>query len=416
MSGDLTNWAGNYRFGASRVHRPTTVEEVREAVAGAAKVRTVGTRHSFNGIGDSIEALISTEGLNRIIGIDPESNAVTIEAGVRYGELGRWLHEHGRAVPNLASLPHISVAGACATATHGSGVGNACLADCVSGVEIVTANGTLVRLKRGDLEFDGAVVNLGALGTVVQMTLDTIPTFDVRQEVFEGLPFQTATEHFTEVMSGAYSVSLFTDWKTDRINQVWTKSNRSESLGFEYFGAKAATVDRHPIMHIDPVNCTPQLGVPGPWHERLAHFRFEYTPSAGEELQAEYLVPFEKAVPALLAVNEMRDQIAPLLQISEIRAIARDEQWMSPFNGQPCVGIHFTLVKDWEAVRHLLPKIEAQLEPFGARPHWGKLSTMPSAMIRSKYLRLADFMSLARAFDPHRKFWNPFLEASLSES
>lgn len=415
MAENLRNWAGNYGFEAARIHRPTSVEQVQEIVAGARKVKALGTRHSFNSIADTDEDQISTENLNQIVEIDREAMQVTLEGGMAYGRLSERLHEEGLAVHNLASLPHISVAGATATATHGSGVLNGNLATAVAGLEIVKADGSLASLKRGDPDFNGAVVNLGALGVVVRVTLDVMPTFLVAQSVYEHLPFTDLEANFEAITSEAYSVSLFTAWAGTTIDQVWIKRRATEeaALASNFHGATLAPDHRHPIRDISPVNCTAQMGQLGPSHDRLPHFRMDFTPSSGEELQAEYLVPYSNALSAIRAVNELRELIEPILLISEIRTMAADDLWMSPAYGEGCVCIHFTLKPDWEAARSVLPILDGRLEPFGARPHWGKLFTMYPAQFRPLYARLDDFRELARAYDPEGKFRNAYLDRNI---
>lgn len=374
----------------------------------------LGSRHSFNNIADTSEDLISLSHFNRVLELDREDQTVTVEPAVRYGELCPYLDREGFAIHNLASLPHISVAGACSTSTHGSGDNNGSLATSVAALEMVTTNGEVVTLSRDEHpeEFFGAVVGLGGLGVIIRVMLDVLPAFEMRQYVYENMPLAQLLENFDEIMSAAYSVSLFTDWSDDIVNQVWVKQ-RLDDEGFEaepeWFGAVLAPTHRHPIVELSAEPTTPQMGEPGPWYERLPHFRTEFTPSSGEELQAEYLVPRKHALEALLAVDEMRDKIAPVLQISEIRTVAADDLWMSPFYQEPGVGIHFTLKKDWEAVRELLPLIEAQLEPFELRPHWAKLFTMAPDQLQSRYERLPDFQRLANSYDPEGKLRNDYL-------
>ncbi|MGV3616821.1 MAG: FAD-binding protein [Fimbriimonas sp.] len=414
MAEKLRNWAGNYEYAADRVHRPKSIEELQAVLAGARKVRALGTRHSFNGIADTPEDLVSTEHFNGILSLDREKATVTVGGGLPYGRLCDYLHREGFALHNLASLPHISIAGACATATHGSGDANGCLSTAVSAMEIVKADGTVVNLSRAEDPdvFPGAVVNLGGLGVVTQVTLDLVPTFNLQQEVYEGLSLDALEDDFEAIESTAYSVSLFTDWTSSRINQVWIKRRvtEAEPLASEFYGATRAPDNRHPIGDLSPVNCTEQMGVPGPWHERMPHFRMDFTPSSGEELQAEYIVPRRHALGALRAVEGMRGRIAPLLQISEVRTVAADDLWMSPSYGQPCVCIHFTLKPDWEGVKGLLPEIDAIMEPFEARPHWGKLFSMAPKRLQALYPRLTDFRWLLEQFDPEGKFRNPFLD------
>lgn len=421
MSEAQRNWAGNLTFHAARWHVPETIDEARAIVAQAHQIRAIGTRHSFNAIADSDADILSTARLNRILHLDRERRTVTVEAGVRYGDLGAFLHAEGFALHNMASLPHISVAGAISTATHGSGDRNGNLATVVSGLELITATGDIVSLRRekdGDL-FAGAVVGLGALGIVAKVQLDVAPTFSVAQRVYENLPFAAVENNFDAITSSAHSVSLFTRWLGDDIDQVWVKSlaeGGAASPAADFFGAKAATENRHPIITVSAESCTAQLGVAGPWHERLPHFRPDFTPSKGDELQSEYFVARKHAVAALNVIAGLRGRIAPLLQVSEIRTIAADDLWMSPSYQQDSVGIHFTWKPDWPAVKELLAMIEAALASFDARPHWGKLFLMDAQRIRPLYARLPDFEALCEKYDPSGKFNNEFLTAVLGDA
>lgn len=421
MRENLRNWAGNYTYRAAQYRQPETVEEIQEFVLHSSTAKALGTRHSFNDIADSRGDLISLERFDQIIGLDREHSRVTVEAGVRYGQLAHWLHKEGYALHNLASLPHISVAGACATATHGSGDKHGNLATVVSAMELVAGNGELIVLSRekdGE-RFKGAVVGLGGIGIVTKLTLEISPTFDMRQDLYQNLPLAELKQHFDEIFSSVYSVSLFTDWQNPNFNQVWLKRQLTDDspvrLDPQFFRATLATNPLHPIEAISAENCTQQLGVRGPWFERLPHFRMEFTPSSGEELQSEYILPRHYAVQALYAIDQVRKHIAPLLQISEIRSIAADDLWMSPCYRQDSIAIHFTWKNDWEAVRRVLPIIEGQLRPFHARPHWGKLFVMTPEQLQSQYEKLRDFRELLKQYDPQGKFRNAFLDKYIFE-
>jgi alditol oxidase len=415
----LHNWAGNVEYGTARVYSAGSVEEVQQFVRQQSKLKVLGTRHCFNHIADSRDQFLSLKAMDKVVDLNAEARTVTIESGMTYGELCPILESKGWALHNLASLPHISVAGACTTATHGSGVKNGNLSTAISGVEFVNAAGDLVKLSRqkdGET-FQGTVVGLGALGAVTRVTLDLQPSYRMQQYVYENLPLNELKEHFDAIESAAYSVSLFTDWQKKRINEVWLKSRMENGKSFdappEFYGAKCATKNMHPIAELSAENCTEQMGVPGPWYDRLPHFRMGFTPSAGKELQAEYFVPHKNAVEAILAVEKLHEQVSPHLLITEIRTIAADNFWMSPCYKQDCVTIHFTLKPDWPAVSKLLPVIERELAPFGARPHWGKLFTMAPARLDSLYEKLPEFVALAKKYDPQGKFRNEFLNTNV---
>ncbi len=416
---DEWNWARNYRYTATRLLMPQRVEELQEIVAAGSQLKVLGTRHSFNAVADTDGELIAMQHFDKIVDLDHANRTVTVEAGIKYGTLCQWLDGEGYALHNLASLPHISVAGACATATHGSGNQNANLATAVVAMEMVTDNGDVRNFscENNGEQFEGMVVGLGGLGVVTKLTLEIQPRFAMRQYVYQNLPLATLENHFDAITGEAYSVSLFTDWREPRFNQVWIKE-RTEGgtllpIEPEFFGAMLARSPLHPLETLSAENCTEQMGVPGAWYERLPHFRMNFTPSSGEELQSEYLVPRPNAITALNAVYELHTQIAPLLQISEIRTIAADTLWMSPCYQQDCVGIHFTWKKDWGAVKELLPLIESHLAPFDARPHWGKLFTMEPAQFQPLYPKLPSFRQMLQSFDPTGKFRNAFLEKNI---
>jgi xylitol oxidase len=415
----LTNWAGNLEYSTESLYAAKSLDEVQDFVKKQAKLKVLGSRHCFNNIADSKDTFLSLKALDEIVSLDPHARAVTVDAGITYGQLSPLLHNKGFALHNLASLPHISVAGACTTATHGSGEKNGNLATAVSGLEFVTASGDVVKLSRqqdGEF-FKGAVVGLGALGVITKITLDIQPTYQMRQYVYENLSFSAMKDHFDAIEASAYSVSLFTDWQNQRFSEVWLKSRAEKGQAFgakpEFFGAKLATKNLHPIAELSAENCTEQMGVLGPWYERLPHFRMGFTPSAGKELQSEYFVPRQHAVEAILAVERLRDQITPHLLITEIRAIAADDLWMSPCYQQPCVTIHFTWKQDWPAVSKLLPIIEKELAPFRARPHWGKLFTTSPKELHSIYEKFPEFLALTKKFDPNGKFRNDFLTTNI---
>ncbi|HKF48050.1 MAG TPA: FAD-binding protein [Terracidiphilus sp.] len=412
------NWAGNLTYRADHLYTPSSIDEVRDVVTRCEKLRALGSRHSFNRIADSTANQVSLEKLTQIE-IDEKARLVTAGAGIRYGQLAPVIDKRGYALPNLASLPHISVAGAISTATHGSGLRNGNLATVVFGLEIVTADGNVIHLSRKkDLElFPGAVVGLGSVGVVTRVTLELMPTFQVAQSVYRGMSFEVLRDYFDEVFGAGYSVSLFTDWQNHRATQVWIKKmlavGDKNEWPKEFFGAALATEDVHPIEGHPAESCTEQRGIPGPWYERLPHFKMNFTPSSGRELQTEYFVPQDRAYEAIRAVETLRDQITPLLFVTELRTIAADDLWMSMAYGRPSMAIHFTWKPDWAAVSKLLPQIEARLAPFGPRPHWGKLFTMPPAQVQKQYPRLAEFKALLATRDPKGKFRNEFVDANL---
>ena len=406
----LTNWARNVVFTPARFERPRSVDEVQELVARADRARVLGTGHSFSEVAATDGLLLSLADLPPVVEVDPDAKTVRVGAGARFGDIMGPLHEAEMALHNTGSLPHISVAGACATGTHGSGntLGN--LASAVVELEVVRADGQLRRVRGDDPDFAGSVVSLGLLGVVTSLVLRVQPAYDIRQYVYDNLPLEALVDNFEEVMGSAYSVSAFTHWRGPVFETVWRKQLAdAPEAPAEWLGAHLAGSARHMIEGMPTENATEQLGVPGGWHERLPHFRLEFTPSSGDEIQTEYLLPREQGPAAITALNSIRDVLSPALHVSEIRTIAADQQWMSAAYDRDSVGLHFTWVRDMAVVRPALQALEDVLLDLDARPHWGKVFLMERARVRSRFPRISDFEALVRAQDPTGKFGNAFL-------
>lgn len=405
---EIANWAGNQSFRPQRFHEPSSVKDLQQIVGAAQHVRALGTRHSFNDIADTSGDLVSLANLPTVLDIDESNCTVTANAGARYAELGSTLHERGWALANTASLPHISLGGAIATGTHGSGSGNGNLATAAVGFEMVTADGDRLRFSAGDTDFHGAVMGLGAIGVVTEYTLAIQPTFDVAQTVFTDASFDSVVDHFDAVMDAAYSVSMFTKWIGPTVDQIWVKRRTDQHEVPLPVDALRAVAQLHPVPDVDATACTIQGGVAGPWIDRLPHFRVDARPSAGHEIQSEYLMPRSCARQAIDAVRHVGDHLAEQLLISEIRTIASDDLWLSPNYQQDSVAFHFTWRPNWEAVRQALEIVERALEPFSPRPHWGKTFLTTAAEIASFYPKVGDFRTLCTGLDPSGKFRNDF--------
>jgi xylitol oxidase len=405
----VKNWAGNVTYSTDHLRAPASVEELQEIVAGSARIKTFGTGHTFNRVGDTDGELVTVRELPPALEIDEAAQRATVPAGARYAEVARALHERGYALHNLGSLPHISVAGACATGTHGSGDDNPCLAAAVRGLEFVRADGELVRIGEDDPELAGAALSLGALGVVTRVTLAVEPSYDISQEVWLDAPVPAVLEHYDEITAAGYSVSLFSAPETPgRIDQIWVKRRDQPPADGTRWGARPTDLDVHPIAGQDARAATPQRGTRGPWHERLPHFRASFTPSAGDEQQSEFFVPRERAREAIEAVLAV--DVSAALLVSEFRTIAADELWLSPFGGRPTTSLHFTWRNDDALVGEALTRLAPVIGRFDPRPHWGKVFRTDPGEVRRHYPRLDEFRALAARSDPGRKFGNRFLE------
>ena len=405
-------WAGTHEFTAPELLDAVSIDQVQQLVSAGGRVRALGTRHSFNDIADTTGTLVTVTGIPADPVLDETARTVTVGAGVRYGVLATWLEERGWALHNLGSLPHISVGGATATGTHGSGTANGVLSTAVSGIQYVDARGELVTTRRGDPDFDGMVVHLGAYGVAVRITLDVQPSFSVRQDAYDGLTWDALLDDLEGVTSAAYSVSVFTRWVGEVAGQVWLKTRLDSddiTLPDDWRGATRSLLEQPILIEGSENNLTTQGGVPGPWLERLPHFRLDTTPSNGDEIQTEFFVDRAHGADALRAVRTLGDRIEPHLLVTELRTAAADELWLSGAYRRDILCIHFTWKNEPDAVAALLPDIQSALADFDARPHWGKVNSVSPDEIARVTPRLADARALFERLDPEVVFANDYL-------
>jgi xylitol oxidase len=403
----MQNWSKNVDFNDRAFLQPESLVELQELVRSNQKIRARGTAHCFNEIANTSSYAINLAKMPRVIEVSAATNSVTVSAGLKYGELAPALHNQGWALNNLASLPHITIAGSISTGTHGSGAKNQNLANQVLSLDIVTAEGELRHIDRANPAFNALVIGLGLGGIVYQYELKIEPTFEIRQVIYPGIPLDVLQRNFDQIMGSAYSVSFFTDWGSDQVGNLWCKFRDNETIPESIGGSTKADKKYHPIPSVDPVACTEQLGESGYWHERLSHFKLDFTPSVGEEIQTEFFVDRRDAAAAIEAVSKLGDEITPLLWITELRTVAADDLWLSGAYQQDTLAIHFTWKKDL-AIYPLIEKVEAALRPFNYRPHWGKVFIADAEYLKSVYPKMSEFKALVEALDPSKKFENSF--------
>ena len=404
------NWAGTHEYTAPRIVTASTVDEVQRVIAAGGPVHAMGTRHSFTDLPDTTGTLLDLAGLTGGFALDAAAGTVTVAAGTRYGVLALWLDERGYALHNLGSLPHISVGGATATATHGSGNTNGVLTSAVRGIRYVGADAQVHEVRQGEPDFDALAVGLGAFGAIVSLTLAVQPTYRARQDVYKEVSWDAALEQFDEITGAGYSVSVFTRWEPDLLGDVWVKTR----LDADDDPVPDALLNGSRVIGANPLEGLPDLtelgGVPGPWLARLPHFRLEGKPSFGDEIQSEYFVARSDAPAALRAVRELAPEIQPVLFVSELRTAASDDLWLSGAYQRDFLAIHFTWHNDDAGVRAVLPLIEQALAPFGARPHWGKLHLFDADAMARVHPRLGDARAVFERLDPEGRFVNAHLE------
>ncbi|WP_433953374.1 D-arabinono-1,4-lactone oxidase [Curtobacterium flaccumfaciens] len=405
------NWSGTVTYTAERVVRPSSIDEAAQVVADTDRVHGLGTRHSFNDVADTPGTLLDLTGIPTDLVVDAEHRTVTLGAGTRYGDVAADIDRAGFALHNTGSLPHISVGGAVATGTHGSGTTLGSLATAVRAFEVLGPDGSARTIDRTDPAFDGAVLHLGLLGIVTRVTLDVEPAYRMRQDVYGAIPWDTFTANVAEVHATAYSVCAYTVFG-DAITEVLVKSRVPEGAEDVPVPGTLAGAHRLPGTPGDD-HRTARDGSVGPWWDRLPHFPIGSVPSHGSEVQSEHFVPLRHAAAALDALRGLADRIQPHLHVCELRTMAADDLWLSPTQGEDVLCIAFTWKKHPTEVAALLPDLEARLAAFDGRPHWGKMSSLDHAAIAGLYPRLADFRDLVARADPERTFASAFGERVL---
>ncbi|MFB7894526.1 D-arabinono-1,4-lactone oxidase [Microbacterium sp. NPDC056044] len=403
------NWAGTYEYTAPRIIEATSVDDVVRALRAPGRVRALGTRHSFTDLADTTGTLVDVTGFAAEFALDEAARTVTVPAGIRYGVLAVWLDDRGWALGNMGSLPHINVGGATATGTHGSGDANRVLSASVAALRYVGADAEVHEVRRGDPDFDAVVVGLGAYGIVVSLTLDVVPAFRARQDIYSGVSWDAALADYDALTSAGYSVSVFSRWEEQSIGFIWVKSRLDtddDAVPDTILDGVRAPVGQSPLGAEDNVT---ELTAPGPWMLRLPHFRLDAEPSFGDEIQSEYFVARADAPAALSAVRTLGDSIRPHLIWTELRTAAADELWLSPAYRRDVAIIHFTWHNQPDDVAAAVARVEAVLEPFGARPHWGKVHGFDRAAIERVHPRLADARAVFERLDPEGRFSNAHL-------
>lgn len=409
----MQNWSKNVDFNDRDFLQPGTLTELQESIRSNQKIRARGTAHSFNEIANTSSYAINLAKMPRLIEVNADRTSVKVAAGLTYGELAPVLHSQGWALNNLASLPHISIAGSISTGTHGSGIKNQNLANQVSSFDIVTSEGELRHIDRTNPVFNALIIGLGLSGIVYQYDLRIEPTFEIRQVIYPQIPFNILQRNFDEIMGTAYSVSYFTDWSRDQVGNLWCKFRDNEVIPESVGGISKAESKYHPIPSVDATACTDQFGESGDWHQRLPHFKLEFIPSVGEEIQTEFFMDRKDAAAALEVLMQLSDVITPLLWITELRTMAADEIWLSGAYQRDTLAIHFTWKKE-DTIYSVIQKVEDALRPFNYRPHWGKVFTADAKYLSTVYPRMSEFKALILALDPSKKFENTFTRRILS--
>ncbi len=413
----MKNWAGNLSFSSKEFIEIDSVKKLQTIVSNARGIKVLASGHSFSDIADTKDTLISIKNLSFEIGIDSNKREALVPAGMQYSDVSRYLEKHGWAVSNMASLGEVTIAGAILTGTHGSGSSNGILSTAVIGFEMVLESGSILTTDReNSSDFPGFIVSLGALGVFTKYKLKIVPSFSIRQVVYENINIESIANNFDLVFDRAYSVSFFSNWAQNSTGQIWMKfldDSKPFNISSDWIDGNLAKVKQHPVKINDASPCTDQLATSGKWLDRLPHFKLNSSPVSGDEVQTEYLVDRRYVKQYISELAEIGDEIASKVYTTEIRTIKADDLWLSGAYERETVGFHFTWRKS-DSLVNFLPKIESILGKHDGRPHWGKLFDVPKDKLPSRYPKFSDFEVLLQKYDPNKKFRNNFINKYFS--
>lgn len=426
------NWGRSASVRPVRVERPRSPEGVQRAVKAAQAqgltVKAVGAGHSFTGIAVAPGVLLELDDMQGLVSADAGSGLVTVLGGTRLHRMPGLLAPYGLAMQNLGDIDRQSIAGAIATGTHGTGKGFGGIATQVRGLTLVTAEGEFLRIdaERNADMLSGAVVGLGALGIVVEVTLQCVPAF-LLHAVDSRVPIDDALETLHERAADADHLEFYWHPHTD-VALMKTQTRLPESaarhpipmlrrwvdetvLSNGVFGAYCAASRIAPAI-IPPFNrlavrLTGHAEYTDRSHRVLVHDR------AVRFREMEYAIPADDVVPAVQAIRKLIDQRGWRIEFPiEVRFAAADDLWLSTAYGRDSayVAVH----RYWRAdPRAYFDAVEQIMLDLGGRPHWGKLHSLDDEQLRARYPRFDDFLALRNRLDPGRLFGNRHLERVL---
>lgn len=427
-----SNWSGTVAWDDCEVLEPTTIGELQSIIAYSPKVRVIGSAHSFTPLvrssGRVKPTLLSLRHIPRTWSLDEKKKTVTVDAATTYSELCHALDKTGFALPNTSSLSHFQIAGAIATATHGSSgsrngrLTRSGLADTVVGLEIVGPDGTIRNVNKGHPQFSSSVVSLGMVGVVTRVTLSLVDDYDVIQRVYGKWP-PTPTGTLSAFLSSLPktiaqfdSFSAFVKWNVDDFGLLIGRKQVPRGAT-----DSASTTDPRlitgPIQGFLGQGDFATTGV-GRWCDKMFLWKNNGSPFVSQpELQIAHFVPFRDVERALHATRKVVSTWGDEVLYCELRAVRGDEHLLSPYSADAPKPDSFSISHSLDArlgvekVRQRASELESVLRPYQVRPHWGKLTAMTASDLKEAYgLKLKRFQEVQQQVDPNRKFTNDYLE------
>jgi len=424
------NWAGTASADPVRRHWPRSTDEIADAITAAAKddlpVRALGSGHSFTAAAATSGAALDLSGWTGIVAADLDSGLVTVRSGTTIRELNAALEMLGLAMANLGDIDAQTVSGAISTGTHGTGARLGGIATQVTGIELVTADGSVVSCSadaRPDL-FSAARVSLGALGVISTITLQCTPAFALAADE-RPMPLDEVLGRFGELAADNDHFEFY--WfpygknaLVKRNNRVaggnaapgampnWRRFLEYEVMENAAFGALCRTGRAVPAT-IKPLNRLAAATLSKRSYSAPSHQVF-VTPRRVRFVESEYAVPREALLDVLGELRAGVPRLAhPVMFPVEVRIAAADDVWLSTAYGRDSayVAIHQYVGLPYQEYFQLF---ESVASAAGGRPHWGKMHTRDAAYLTGAYPRFADFLRVRDETDPGRLFANRYLE------
>ena len=424
-----TNWAGIQTCSPAAVEHPANDAELARLVKTASSaghpVKVVGAGHSFTDIACTNGYQVHLDRYNRVILADRETQRVRVQAGITLQKLNLELDQHGLALPNLGDIAYQSVAGAISTATHGTGIRLGGLATQVAGLELITADGSVISCSADEEPevFNAARVGLGALGILSTVTLQAVPAFNLRV-VNQPMPLDALLENIDEHVESNDHFEFFwvphTRWaltkRNNRTDQPLAPRPRWQELRDDYlmenvaFGAVCRMGRRFPSL-------IPRLATALPGSGRVEYVDKSYKVFASPRWvhfsEMEYSIPREAAVDVIRRIRSFVETSG--LHISfpvEVRFTAPDDIYLSTANGsERCyIAVHVYQGMPYE---QYFRGVERIMDSVGGRPHWGKLHFQTAETLAPRYPDWDKFQAVRRRLDPEGRFANAYTDRVL---
>lgn len=414
------NWSGSQVCYPKTRSAPADLAQLQNLLKDSTgTIRPVGSGHSFMPLVPTDDTIVSLSRLTGLISVDQKQQQARVWAGTRLGDIGQPLADNGQALLNMPDIDEQSLAGAIATATHGTGAQLACMSNYVEALQLVLANGEVMECSRTQNQavFNAAQVNIGALGIISQVTLQNQARYKLKRET-SWLPIEEILQNAESLADnnrnfefyfipftgmGFIDVQNITDEPVTVVEKL-DQNDGAEDLKTARDILSWSPKLRELVLGTYMKTLPKEVNVANSWQNYASERNVRFN-------EMEYHLPRENMVKAFNEIrNIVETQFPEVFFPFEVRFIKSDDIWLSPFNGrETCsIAVHRYHQEDY---KDMFAAIEPVMQKYNGRPHWGKLNTMNSAQFSEHYAHWQDFKDIRQQLDPNGQFLNLYLSS-----